>query len=253
MGAGSAIRGRSLRDVTKALVARIGYTVVRGTVVRDDLVTHLETLFKELHVDCVLDVGANQGQFARLLRDSLRFQGRIASIEPQREVFERLRSAMAGDPSWSGHPIALGASETTAELTIFDRTEFSSFRRPSDYGEASFDTLAGKTQIESVPVRRLDDLWPDLVGDSRAVFLKLDTQGFDLEVLKGGTQSLPRVVGLVTEVAAMPIYEEVPKFSEHIQTLLSYGFDITGLYPETRDAALRVIEFNCVMRRSTSR
>src|SRR2546423_8564507 len=65
------------------------------------------TLMKKSGIDLVIDVGANQGQFARTMRDQLSYRGRIVSFEPLTNAFAALRRAAAGDPSWICYNIAL--------------------------------------------------------------------------------------------------------------------------------------------------
>src|SRR6185312_9362363 len=72
----------------------------------DSLAYHLKLLLSRLEIDCVIDVGAHDGEFARFLRD-LGYQGEIVSFEPVKATFERLCAAFAGDPHWRGLNVAL--------------------------------------------------------------------------------------------------------------------------------------------------
>ena len=78
-------------------------------------------------------------------------------------------------------------------------------------------------------------------------YLKLDTQGFDIEVLQGGRDSLGAVRALQTEASVIGIYKGMPGYVDTIRYLDERGFDITGLYPVSRDSSLRLVEFDCVM------
>ena len=73
------------------------------------------------------------------------------------------------------------------------------------------------------------------------------TQGFDIEVLRGAGDSLPGVKALQTEASVIGIYKGMPQYMDTIRYLEERGFDITGLYPVSRDSALRLVEFDCVM------
>ena len=79
--------------------------------------TMLKQLFAKLEINCVLDVGANCGQFARHLR-AVGYRGRIVSFEPNPDEFERLQRSFSRDPAWSGHPIALGKQTGALQLKI---------------------------------------------------------------------------------------------------------------------------------------
>jgi FkbM family methyltransferase len=213
------------------------------------LVWHTRQLFASLETDCVIDVGANRGQFAHLLRNRVGFEGQIVSFEPQADAFAELVASRDGDKNWSGRQVALGTNVGTAEINVFGQDVFTSFLTPSSFGKERWPSLGAATRRETVQVRRLDSEWPSAAEAARSVFLKLDTQGRDLDVLASSTAVLEQVRGLVTEVPAEEVYEGMVGFTETIGRLLNSGFRITGLWPETREADMRVIEFNCFMRR----
>jgi FkbM family methyltransferase len=195
----------------------------------------------------VLDVGANVGQYATMLRRA-GYRGRIVSFEPVREPFERLRRAAAGDPEWHVHHYALGSSEGTAEINAVPGT-LSSMLPASDFGKQWNERLT-RTTTESITVRRLDAVFDEVTAGLDPVrgYLKLDTQGFDLEVFEGGRPVLDRVVGFQSEVACVPIYDGMPPLPEAVSRYESEGFAVAGMYSVTRDpATLRVIEFDLVM------
>ena len=98
-------------------------------------------------------------------------------------------------------------------------------------------------------VKTVDQVLPELrkrLGIRRP-YLKLDTQGFDIEVLEGARQSLPGILALQSEASVIGIYKGMPGYMDTIRYLGDSGFDITGFYPVSRDRSLRLIEFDCVM------
>jgi hypothetical protein len=108
------------------------------------------------------------------------------------------------------------------------------------------------SHVETVAVRTLDTVLPTLrerLGFERP-YLKLDTQGFDMEVLRGGSSSLATVLALQTEASVIGIYKSMPTYMETIRYLGERGFDLSGLYPVARDSSLRLFEFDCVMIRA---
>jgi len=109
---------------------------------------------------------------------------------------------------------------------------------------------------ERVEVRRLDDVFDDAVRPlaDPVTFLKLDTQGSDLEVLYGASGVLHRVAALVTELPVVPIYEGMPSLVDALGHLQDLGFEITGMFPVTRDRdGLGAVEFDCVLRARSTR
>ena len=78
-------------------------------------------------------------------------------------------------------------------------------------------------------------------------YLKIDTQGFDLNVVKGGLNVISNYVALQTEASVLPLYEGMPDYRETISFLNEMKFELSGVYPVTTDEKLRLIEFDCVM------
>lgn len=218
---------------------------------------HVAWLLHHQRVDCVFDVGANKGQFARSLRRN-GYRGHIVSFEPVPEFVTALAELSAADDKWTVHQLALGSTEGTVPMRV-QRT-FSSLLETSEYGKERFATLreyADAGHID-VPLRRLDSIFDELVAPVVAsgvqrprVFLKLDTQGFDLEVFRGLGDRAADVIGLQSEVALLLIYEQMPSMREALAVYEESGFEITGFFPVTREPDGRVIEYDCVMVRPT--
>jgi hypothetical protein len=106
-------------------------------------------------------------------------------------------------------------------------------------------------------VRRLEAVVDEILAarPSANIFLKMDTQGFDLQVVRGGGRRLESIRALQTELAARPTYADMPTLPESLGELERLGFELTGIFPVARELDhLRVIEFDCVMcQRPTAR
>jgi FkbM family methyltransferase len=216
---------------------------------------HIPWILRELQINCVLDVGANVGQYGQRLR-SAGYEGRIVSFEPLPHIAERLRSAAEDDPDWHVIECALGDTEGKAEMTVVEgRGTTSSLLRASDFGKSWSPRLPG-IRRQQVEIRRLDGVFDEAVDglESARVFLKLDTQGYDLQAFAGGGERLTAILGLQSEVSCVPIYEGMARWPEQISAYEAAGFEATGMFPVTRDRkTLRVIEFDMVMIRPDAR
>lgn len=230
-----------------------GFEVVRTTAPQANLLAlHLDRLFDRLAIDCVVDVGARIGDYGLWLRRN-GYGGRIASFEPVSDSFAQLKGRAADDPPWDAYNMALGSQNGEAEINVTDFSEFSSFLSPSVYSDQAFGSTSAVVRTETVAVRRLDGVQELAFGGAERVYLKMDTQGWDLEVLAGASSCLDRVVALQSEVSMRAIYEDMPSFAESLEHLRDLGYGISGLFPVVVDANLEVIEFDCVaVRRGVS-
>ena len=99
----------------------------------------------------------------------------------------------------------------------------------------------------------LHGFFRDVVFSDARLYLKMDTQGYDLAVVEGAGATLGRVLALQTEVALQPLYQDMrTTLCNTVPELRKRGFEVTGLFPVTRDKkdGLQIIELDCVMIRS---
>ena len=214
---------------------------------------HVAELLSLYGVNCVVDVGANRGQYGHRLRRT-GFQGHIVSFEPVPETFAELRDAAARDPRWTAYPYALGREDTSAPMNVVPGT-LSSLLAPTEFGSARYARLREPTR-QQVPVRRLDGILDEVLAGvpSPRPFLKLDTQGYDLEAFAGLGDRSRDFVAMQSEVAVVEIYAGMPRMPEALAVYEVAGFEITGLFPVSREARTgRVLEFDCVMARPGAR
>lgn len=207
---------------------------------------HLRNLLRELRVECVIDIGANTGQFGRALRQ-IGFHGRIISFEPMDHARRELEASAANDTSWEVLPLALGATSETKTLKVFSDDTFSSLHSIKKTGAQIFGDYVRVAQNQDVLVERLDAIWPRLFLERKpgVILLKTDTQGHDLEVLHGAELSLAKVVAVLTEAAIEPIYEDAPGLGDVTMYLEERGFRASGFYPLShRPESLSMIELD---------
>ena len=234
----------------KRLAAAFGYDLVR----RDKqlrLDSHLSVLLPALGIDLVVDVGANAGQYARRLRQ-IGYTGDILSYEPLSAMQAVLRRSAWQDARWAVRDVALGAEAGTATIRMSPDSSWSSLRGFTDWGRARFPSQDRDAQPEEISIVRLDGDLPEQVPDwrERAIFLKLDTQGFDQEAFAGAEGILGAVRALQAEVPFLSIYDGAPRYAEAMAAYEAKGFEVTGLFPVKRDRRThRMIEMDCVMRR----
>jgi FkbM family methyltransferase len=237
--------------IHRYLASLFGYELIKTRKLNDTLEQHLSNVIKQEQIDLVVDVGANEGQFARALRLH-GYAGRIASFEPLSHEYKKLRELSGVDPQWFAFNLALGADDRHAEINTFAASEFSSLLPLNDYARKRFRWRTESTGTELVQVRRLSSVWADVARlmETPRVLLKLDTQGYDLEVLAGAREVLNRVQAIQAEVSLRSIYENAPRYLDALAEFERLGFEVTGMYPVSRDkSSLAIVEYDCVLTR----
>lgn len=177
------------------------------------------------NVNLVLDVGANTGQFARSLR-ALGYQGRIVSFEPIAAAWQQLVESSRSDALWEVAPRgAVGEANGEAELHISENSCSSSILNILDPHVEAMPTSA-YVRTESVPVRRLDEVAAQYLREDPVSFLKIDTQGYEAQVLRGAPELLRRCVGLCVELSLTPLYARQSLYREVAGYLEERGFEL---------------------------
>jgi FkbM family methyltransferase len=233
--------------------ARRGYPIIpEWRLEKWDQSTHLAQLFTLLGIDCVLDVGANIGQYHEFLRLHMDYGGDVVSFEPVQEMYDVIARASAADPKWSVHKFALGESDRGASINVLAERTLTSLlpRNEQSLRSMGYEKYVRETELdrtETVEVRRLDGLIESIVPAGRRVFLKSDTQGYDMQVIRGAGGCLDRLLAIQVELPVREVYQGAGNYLEALAELTGMGFDPTGFFPVQRDRTLRIVNVDAVM------
>lgn len=238
-------------DIIQAVAHRAGFHISRyPTLTEFELA--LKRVLQRYRINVVLDVGANQGQYAEHLR-SLAYAGRIVSFEPVSATFLHLERVARDDPNWIVHRTALGSVQGSASMRISADSVFNSFLDASASAAPKFREHLSVVSEQEVQVQRLDAVFDDCIaGVNRpSVLLKTDTQGFDLEVIRGAGIRIHEIQVLQVEIAVRPIYDGMPPFAAMVEMLGEMGFGLVALAPVSRDETGQVVEYDGLFQRSS--
>jgi FkbM family methyltransferase len=242
----------SPKRFAKSALRSLGYTLLdlnKNNDLRVFLPGHLKSVLATLNVNCVIDVGANIGEYGLMLR-RIGYQGRIISFEPVREVFNKLKQTAAADDSWTVLNFACGSQDAERSINIFGLDVLNSLLPPSP--QMSLIEPTGVAKTEMVTMRRLDSMFDEITSglDDPRVFLKTDAQGYDLEVIRGAGECLAQVVGMQSEIALQPLYLGVPDYLEFLAFCRELGFEPTGFFPIFHSpASKQMVELDAVLTR----
>lgn len=231
-----------LVDLYYALFVRPGFRLSPEPFLKTATALSLRRCLTANRINLVLDVGANTGEFVRKVR-RLGYRGPVVSFEPDPEVFIKLTGNCGADRAWKGCCYALGEVDGDRAFQVATDSRLSSLLTAK-----SCISIARTT---SVAVKRLDTIFEELtagIADPR-VFLKLDTQGSDLAVLRGAAASLERVAVLLSEISVIPIYEDMTPWHDALRVYAELGFGVRDLSVVSRSARGHVIEWDCLLDR----
>lgn len=215
------------------------------------LVMRLKKIISEYKIDCIFDVGANVGQYRDFLRKIVEYDGLIISFEPDPKNISEMKERKKEDKKWIVMDFALGKERTILDFHIMEKSVFNSFLKP-DHSKTSLynegNSVINKIKVE---VKRIDEII-EIIADLKKqyhfenMFLKLDTQGFDLDVFEGATNCLDQIRGIQAEVSMIPIYKKMPTFEISMNVFKSKGFEVSGLYSLSEKRFPHCVEFDCI-------
>jgi FkbM family methyltransferase len=243
---------KSMKKFVQGSLRLFGYEISRSRIrsARDLQIEWARTqatlinFLQTRNIDVVFDVGANEGQFGLSLRHE-GYRGHIVSFEPIRTLFDVLKAHTVNDGAWEAHPVALGEAPAKASINVAD--EFSSLL-PLRNVAAVFPQSA-PARTEEITVATLDHFAPSFAG--RNSFLKIDTQGYDRQVLLGAKATLATLQGIQLELPIVHIYSGVWRLADAINFMSEYGFVVAQMSPVACHPIDQVswVEADCIFRR----
>jgi FkbM family methyltransferase len=213
----------------RRLARRLGYDLTPRRKARP-LEAQLVAVLDRFEISVVLDVGANRGQYGAMLRE-WGWRGRVVSFEPLAEAHAALARRAAADPGWQVAPrMALGERDGEALIEVSAESDMSSIL-PQSALLREISPSSGTTRREVAPLHRLDTVAGSYLEPHDRVFLKIDAQGYEPQVLAGAGQLLERLCGLQLEMSLVPIYEGEQDFRTTLDQLATAGFEPYLLLP----------------------
>lgn len=210
--------------VANALATGLGR---RGFELRRHPAARRQAMLAKHQIDLVLDVGAASGGFGRTLR-SFGYAGQIVSFEPLAAAFAELSASIVADTAWSARNVALGSEPGEAIINVASNSTSSSLlpMLGSHIDAAPSVRYVGK---ETIAVATLDDEAHELTAACQRPFLKIDTQGFERDVIAGGEQTVSACTGVQLELSFVPLYEGGMLADEAISWAYDHGFHLVGI------------------------
>lgn len=202
---------------------------------------------QQLKPATVLDIGANTGRFALTLHAAFP-QAMIYSFEPLPDCFAELQQRIAGVPQIVGFNLGLGDSAGELAFQRSASTPSSSFLPMTDTHKQAYP-FTRDSQSVMVKLTQLDQIASQLVI-REPLLIKIDVQGYEGHVLRGGEQTIRRAAALVIETSFTTLYAGQPLFDEVYRQLQSWGFRYAGaLYQHQHPQTGQILQADSVFLR----
>lgn len=187
----------------------------------------LNALIHRAGVSLVADVGANVGDFVLSLRHH-GYEGRIVSFEPSSRAFAELQDRAKDDSLWEAVNVAIGSEDSRATLNVSQNSVSSSLHDMHPNHLAAAPTSA-YVATEEVLLRRVDTVLREHIMEGDGIFLKVDVQGHEADVLEGAKGVLDQVLIAQLEIMLDELYIGQAAMSELISFMAGLGFEVVSL------------------------
>lgn len=199
------------------------------TIYHIDSLELLEIIKKDLSNPIIYDIGAHIGTWASLAL-AIFPNAEIQCFEPFPEHAKKCSELFSNTPNVKVHAVALGSSNYDDDFNVASSTDASSFLDLSDDCKQKYHLSV--TKKIKISVKKLDDYIIDNHLNEPNV-LKLDIQGFELEALKGASETLKKADYILAEVSFTELYKGQAYFSDIVCYLQPYGFELCALSEST--------------------
>ena len=224
------LRGSWIATTIKMLFGKLGYSIIP----KEQIPSENWAGIKNYSIRTILDIGALRGELAvSELRPNFP-EAVIHCFEPSPLAFAELALVASGsDNKITAHNFGLG--NETGALNFHVNLDFlaaSSFLEQTGKTVAHFPETA-KVKDNTVEVRRLDDVISEIMPPiAEDFFIKIDTQGYDYQVLLGGRETLSRARACIVEVSMTDLYKGAPSFHDIYLLMVDAGLRFGGVFDQ---------------------
>lgn len=155
------------------------------------------------------------------------------------------------DKLWAVHPrSAIGDYDGDVEINISGNSVSSSVL-PMTEAHSSAAENSAYISSEKVPIARLDSVVSEYISPKSRTFIKIDTQGFEWQVLDGASETLKNAQGVLCEMSLVPLYEGQHLWMDMLKRLENEGFTLWAIqrgFTDPRDG--RSLQVNAIFYRT---
>lgn len=219
----------SIIDLIKHALRKAGWQINRITTMSSSALQTAK-MIKSQNINVVLDIGANAGQFGSELR-SFGYKGKIVSFEPLPDAHQNLTKKAQHDDDWLVHErCALGSHAGNIDIHVAGNS-VSSSALPMLASHLKSAPQSEYTHTIKADMITLDSIFAQYCSNDDAVLIKVDTQGYEWQVLDGALASLQACKGVLIELSLVPLYENQRLWLEIHERLKTLNFELHTLQP----------------------
>ena len=193
--------------------------------------TEFRSLLKDIDFDTLIDIGANKGQFSLLCAVEKK-NVRIFAFEPIKSEFLILKKVLKNYKNVNLYNVGLGLLKETKVIHLANKPDSSSFLEFEL--QTKFFKNIKPIDVEICKIRKLDSFYDSICNkNTKKIFIKIDVQGFEELVIKGGLKVISNSKFILIEVSFVALYRNQARAEKIISILYENGFVIKNIINST--------------------
>lgn len=205
---------------------------------------------RDFKIEAVLDIGANEGQFAEKI-SALMPNVKVICFEPLQEPFEKLRKKFGSNKNFFLFRCALGNSEGRQQIYRNEYSPSSSILKMKSSHKEAFD-FTRKEFEEEIKIKKMDKILGGIKINS-PYLVKIDVQGYKLLVIDGGVNTIENASMIILETSFVKLYENAPLFDDIYKKLESLNFKYAGSFEQLlRPGDMKILQQDSIFLKNPS-
>jgi FkbM family methyltransferase len=213
-----------MKRIVQHLLNKLGYQITSYP--EKDLSRRLR-LINHYGINSIIDIGANKGQYSLEMR-KFGYSGKLISFEPLSSVFKELQLKASHDDKWLTYNNAMGNFDGNAIINIAGNSYSSSLNNMLE-SHINAAPLSRTIGTENITVKKLDTIFNNIFEPDDAIMLKIDTQGYEKNVIEGANKSLEFIRLIQLEMSLVALYENELLLADMIKFLQHRNFVLVSL------------------------
>lgn len=216
---------RKLINLIKGIFHLFGLQISKRSFTEDRLKRGEFDWLRKLDINTIYDVGANNGEFVKFI-SKIFPEAQIYSFEPLKEPFDELKSNTSRVNKIKYLNYALGDYDGESSIYHNQFSPSSSILKMTDAHKNPFP-YTKESYEEKIKIKKLDSVFQEFENREN-ILLKIDVQGFEMNVLKGSESFISSVGMIIIETSFETLYESQPLFKDIYAYLAGKGFEYKG-------------------------
>jgi len=193
----------------------------------NDFYFYIVKTLKNFKIDLLIDVGSNEGQFAKKIIE-FGYTNQIISFEPIKSIHKKLYENSKKYKNWTSKRLGFGKINSLKSINISQNSVSSSILQIKKI-HTEIEPHSKFVGKEKIRIIKLDNFLNKKKFSKKKIFLKIDTQGYEKNIILGSKKVLKQISCIMLELSLTPLYKNEASFFEMVNLLKKFGFKIWSI------------------------